>query len=233
MKDLNINSTSIKNWALDDRPREKMAAKGHESLSNAELLAILINTGSQERSALDIAQELLLKCNNNLYELHKWSIEDLQKTKGIGLAKAITIKAALELGKRRHLEHYIEKMSLGNHEDTAKFFKTLLQNNEVECFLALYVNRRLKYISHEILSEGGLSFTAVDPQIILKKALLCNAHGFIVCHNHPSGSLEPSIADIKLTERLAQIGTIMGIKLIDHFIVSEAGYYSFVRDGKL
>jgi DNA repair protein RadC len=231
MKDLNKNSTSIKNWAIDDRPREKLAQKGTSSLSNAELLAILINTGTTTLSALDIAKNILQSCNNNLYELHKWQLHNFMEIKGIGQAKAIKIMAALELGKRRHLEQFEHKSKLNNPESTAAFLKTILQNEIKEHFVVVFLNSALFYITHEIISQGGLSQTVADIKVIFKKALMHNAQAIILCHNHPSGNLNPSNADIKLTEKIVASAATLDISVIDHFIVSESGFYSFSKNG--
>jgi DNA repair protein RadC len=233
MKDLNKNSTSIKNWATDDRPREKMQQKGAAILSNAELLAILINNGSKEKSALALAQDILRLCNDNLNELHKFNVNNLMQVKGIGPAKAITIAAALELGKRRHMEQVLEKTKFNNSKTVAEFLKTLLQNEIKEHFVVLYFNANTNLLGYEKISEGGISQTLVDPRLIFKTAFEKKATSIVVCHNHPSGKLEPSLQDIKLTENLKNACKLLHINLMDHIIVSENGYYSFSDEGRL
>jgi DNA repair protein RadC len=233
MKDLNKNSTSIKNWATDDRPREKMQQKGSTALSNAELLAILINNGNKEKSALALAQDLLLLCDNNLNELHKMTIKDFVKIKGIGPAKAITIAAALELGKRRHMEKALAKKKFERSSDVADYLKTLLQNEIKEHFVVLYFNAAINLLGHEIISHGSISQTLADPRLIFKLAMEKNATRIIVCHNHPSGSLSPSEQDKILTYKLREGGKLLQIELMDHIIVSEMGYYSFADNGEL
>ena len=224
---------SIKTWASDDRPREKMLLKGASSLSNSELLAILINNGSKTRSALDLAKEILLLGANNLNELGKLSIHDFQKVKGIGNAKAITIAAALELGRRRHSEEILQRIKINNSKEIAVYLKTILKDFNYEVFVALFLNRSHKIISYEIISKGGISGTVADPRIILKKALDAGASSLIICHNHPSGNLQPSQQDDLLTQKIKSAALYFDIKLLDHIIVSEEGYYSFADEGKL
>jgi DNA repair protein RadC len=231
MKDLNKNSTSIKNWAEDDRPREKLLTKGKDALSNAELLAILINNGSKQKSALALAQDVMQLCNNNLIALHKLTIKDFTKINGIGPAKAITIQAALELGKRRHMENIIEKNVLTNAKSVSEYLKTILQNETKEFFVAVYLNQSNKVLGYDKISEGGITGTIADPRIIFKNALDNNAVKIILCHNHPSGSLKPSEADIKLTDKLIEAGKFLDIKIADHIIVSDTGYFSFANEG--
>lgn len=202
MEKFSQSQGSIKTWASDDRPREKMLLKGASSLSNSELLAILINNGSKTRSALDLAKEILLLGANNLNELGKLSIHDFQKVKGIGNAKAITIAAALELGRRRHSEEILQRIKINNSKEIAVYLKTILKDFNYEVFVALLLNRSHKIISYEIISKGGISGTVADPRIILKKALDAGASSLIICHNHPSGNLQPSQQDDLLTQKL-------------------------------
>jgi DNA repair protein RadC len=233
MKDLNKNSTTIKNWAIDDRPREKLQYKGKEALSNAELLAILINNGSKEKSALALAQEILQLCSNNLAQLHKLGIKDFSKIKGIGPAKAITIMAALELGKRRHLEDALDKVKITKSKELAAYLKTILQNESKEYFVVVFLNAASKVLGYEKISEGGINGTVADPRIIFKKALENGASSIVLCHNHPSGNLQPSKADIELTKKMIEAGKFLDIIVADHIIVSETGYYSFVDGGDM
>ena len=210
-----------------------MLLKGASSLSNSELLAILINNGSKTRSALDLAKEILLLGANNLNELGKLSIHDFQKVKGIGNAKAITIAAALELGRRRHSEEILQRIKINNSKEIAVYLKTILKDFNYEVFVALLLNRSHKIISYEIISKGGISGTVADPRIILKKALDAGASSLIICHNHPSGNLQPSQQDDLLTQKIKSAALYFDIKLLDHIIVSEEGYYSFADEGKL
>ena len=196
-------------------------------------MAILINNGSKTRSALDLAKEILLLGANNLNELGKLSIHDFQKVKGIGNAKAITIAAALELGRRRHSEEILQRIKINNSKEIAVYLKTILKDFNYEVFVALFLNRSHKIISYEIISKGGISGTVADPRIILKKALDAGASSLIICHNHPSGNLQPSQQDDLLTQKIKSAALYFDIKLLDHIIVSEEGYYSFADEGKL
>ena len=211
---------SIKNWAEDDRPREKLQQKGPAALSNAELLAILINSGTRTHSALDLAKIVLDMADNRLSDLGRLSIKELQKTKGIGEARAITIAAALELGRRRQSADMLSKPSLTCKEDVAEIIIPLLNDLNHEAFCVLYLNQANKLIRHEIISQGGLTGTVADVRIILKQALLYNANQLIVAHNHPSGNLQPSGADKTLTTKLQEAAALMDIRLLDHFIVA-------------
>ncbi len=233
MENINKPSTSIKNWAIDDRPREKLQLNGADVLSNSELLAILINNGSKEKSALDLAKEILQLGSNNLNELGKLSLKDLQKIKGIGIAKAITIAAALELGRRRHASIALEKDKLLNKTDVIDFLRTKLKDYPYEVFAVTFLNIANKVIHFEIISKGGITGTVADPRIILKMALEQEATKIILCHNHPSGNLIPSKADEVLTLKIKQAASFMDIQVVDHIIVSEEGHYSFADNGGL
>lgn len=222
---------SIKEWAKDDRPREKLLANGAENLSNSELLAILIHNGSREKTAVDLAKEVLRLGQNNLNELGKLTIKELTKIKGIGEAKAITIAAALELGRRRHGAAPLEKAIVKKSNDVALFLQSRLKDYQHEVFGVVYLNRANKINHFEIISEGGMTGTVADPRIILKKALEQNATTLILCHNHPSGNLQPSRADKELTAKLKSAASLLDINVTDHIIVSEDGYYSFADEG--
>ena len=225
-------NNSIKNWATDDRPREKLQTKGQQALSNAELLAILINNGSPQYSALQLAQQILTACDQNLVNLHKLTIADYCKVKGIGPAKAITIIAALELGKRRHLiEQAVPKAN--TITSIAAYVKTLLQNETVENFIVIHLNNAMGIIGNTTISKGGLTGTLVDCRLIFKAALEHNATSIIVAHNHPSGSLKPSNADINVTNIIKENGKLLDVKLLDHIIVSNAGHFSFNENNLL
>jgi len=224
---------SIKQWAKDDRPREKLLMKGPESLSDSELLAILIANGNREKSALDLAKEILKLGKNNLPDLGKLTVKELMKVKGIGEAKAISIIAALEIGRRRQALSYREKAAVTNSIEVAKYLQTLLKDHRHEVFAVLFLNRANKINHFQIISEGGIAGTVADPRVILKKALEEDAVSLILCHNHPSGSLKPTLADQELTLKIKEAAKYFDIKVLDHLIVSESGYYSFADSGIL
>jgi len=226
-------SSPIKSWPIDDRPREKMQAKGAAALSNSELLAILINNGNKEKSAVQIAKDILLVGHNNLDELGKLSLKDLQKIKGIGVAKAITIAAAMELGRRRMSSDFLNKSIVRSSGEIANYLKTVLKDHPHEVFAVLFLNRANKILHFEIVSSGGLTGTVADPRIILKKALETGATSLVLSHNHPSGSLKPSRADEELTQKIRQAAMYLDIKVLDHIIVSDEGYFSFADEGLL
>jgi len=224
---------SIRQWAKDDRPREKLLSKGSEALSDSELLAILINQGSKEKSAVELAKEVIRLGKNNLNELGKVSIKEMMKIKGIGPAKAICIAAALELGRRRQAGSSLEKPIVSNSGDVANYLQTVLKDYRHEVFAVIFLNRANKINHFEIVSKGGITGTVADPRIILKKALEEDAVSVILCHNHPSGSLKPSKADEELTVKIKEAAKYFDIKVIDHIIVSDNGYYSFADEGIL
>lgn len=223
----------ITQWAKDDRPREKLLFKGAENLSHSELLAILIHNGSKEKSAVELAKEVMKLGKDNLNELGKLSIKDLTKIKGIGEAKAITIIAALELGRRRQAADPLEKIRITTSNDIAGYLQTRLKDYPHEVFALLCLNQANKINHFEIIHEGGITSTVADPRVILKKALEHHAVSIILCHNHPSGSLKPSKADEQLTAKIKAAAALLDIRLLDHLIVSENGYYSFADDGGL
>lgn len=222
---------SIKQWSKDDQPREKLLATGAENLSNSELLAILIRNGTRHRTAIDLAREILKLGRENLVELGKRSVRDLMKVKGIGEAKAITIAAALELGRRRQGATPHGKTVVGSSRDTANFLQVRLKDYRREVFAVLFLNRANKVNHFEVISEGGITGTVADPRIILRKALEESAVSLILCHNHPSGSLRPSRADEELTSKIKQAAAFLDIRVLDHIIVSDDGYFSFADEG--
>jgi len=224
---------SIKQWAKDDRPREKLLYKGSESLSNSELLAILIHNGTKQKTAVDLAKEILKLGKDNLNELGKLSIKELMKIKGIGEAKAITIAAALELGRRRQSSIALEKSVAGSSYEMAEYLKSKLKDYRHEVFAVVFLNRANRVNHFEIVSEGGITGTIADPRIILRKALEEDAVSIILCHNHPSGSIKPSRADTELTNKIKEAAQYFDIKVLDHLIVSESGFYSFADEGIL
>ena len=228
------NSTnSIRNWAIGDRPREKMCAKGAGALSDSELIAILINNGNKEKSAVDLAKEILKMGKDNLNELGKLSIKDLQKIKGIGIAKSIIISAALELGRRRNSTNALEKPFISNSHEIAEYLKVILKDYSYEVFAVIFLNRANKIKHFEIISRGGITGTVADPRLILKKAIEEEATSIILSHNHPSGNLKPSRADEEITLKIKQAASYLDIKVLDHIIVSDEGYYSFADEGIL
>lgn len=233
MENFNKPSTSIKNWAADDRPREKLLSKGAAALSNSELIAILINNGSKTKSAVDLAKEVLKLGSDNLNELGKLTLKDFQQIKGIGEAKAITIAAALELGRRRQAAATLEKPVVKSSADIAQYLKAVLKDFSYEVFAVLFLNRANKINHFEIISRGGITGTVADPRMILKKALENDAVSLVLSHNHPSGSLKPSRADEELTLKIKEAAKYFDIKILDHIIVSEEGYYSFADEGLL
>lgn len=224
---------SIKQWAKDDRPREKLLFKGPTALSNSELVAILINNGSKEKSAVELAQDVLRLGKDNLNELGKLSVKELMKIKGIGEAKAISIAAAMELGRRRQATASLEKNVVTSSTDVANFLQTKLKDYKHEVFAVVFLNRSNKINNFQIISEGGITGTVADPRIILKRALEEDAVSIILCHNHPSGSLKPSKADEELTYKIKEAAKYFDIKVLDHLIVSDDGYYSFADEGIL
>jgi DNA repair protein RadC len=222
---------AIKLWAKDDRPREKLRSKGASVLSNSELIAILINHGTREKSALDLAQEVLKAAKDNLNELGKLGVKELTRIKGIGEAKAVSLVAAMELGRRRQAMANREKPVVSSSTDVAGYLQNLLKDYRHEVFAVLFLNRSNKINHFEVISEGGITGTVADPRIILKKALEEDAVSIILCHNHPSGSLKPSKADEELTYKIREAAKYFDIKVLDHLIVSEDGYYSFADEG--
>jgi DNA repair protein RadC len=227
VENLEKNKSSIKNWSEDDRPREKMAKLGAEVLSNAELLAIIINNGSKEKSAVELAKEIMQLGQNNLDELGKLTLKDLQKIKGIGEAKAISIAAALEIGRRRSAGDLLTKTKLTSSKEIAHYLRTVLKDHTHEVFAVLFLNNANKVNGYKIMSKGGIAGTVVDARLILKEALDHNATGIILSHNHPSGNLKPSRQDIELTHKIKVAASYFDIKVLDHIIVSDEGYYSF------
>ncbi len=223
---------SIKEWAVDDQPKSKLLLKGTPSLSNAELLAILINTGTVNATAFDIARSLLMAADNDLQKLAALSVKEMVnlKIKGLGEAKAIGIAAALELGVRRNIASE-KKERVGSSRDVAAYLQASFQFLQQEVFAVVFLNRGNKIVHFEIISQGGITGTVADPRIILKKALENNATAIILCHNHPSGNLKPSTADELLTKKIKNAAALIDILVTDHIIVSNEGYYSFADQG--
>ncbi len=222
---------SLKQWAPDERPREKMIVKGNGALSDAELVAILLNHGTRQKSALDTAREILDLCGNNLEELGKMSVHDLRKVYGVGTAKAVSIAAAMELGRRRHAGKQTEKTTIRSSADMAGYLQQVMKDFPYEVFAVMFLNQANRVKHFEIISRGGITGTVADPRLILKKALETNSTSLILSHNHPSGSLRPSAADENLTSKLKAAAAYFDIRILDHIIVSEDGYYSFADNG--
>ncbi len=226
-------SLKITDWAVEDRPREKLLINGTTSMSDAELLGILISSGTKDKSAVDLGRELLSLVNNNLTSLGRLTIADLKKIRGIGPARAVTIAAALELGRRRKLSDVPEVVQIKCSKDVADIFRPLLSDLAHEEFWILFLNRSNKVISRMKLSQGGISGTVTDVRVVMKKAIESLASGIIVCHNHPSGNLNPSEADTRITRKITEAGELLDIQLLDHLIISENDYYSFADNGAL
>ena len=225
--------TSIKHWAEEDRPREKLMAKGAEALTNAELLAILIGGGTTKKSAVELMQEVLHDCGDTLRGLNHMTLQDLLRYNGIGEAKALTIIAAAEIGKRRMMEDSRQIPQMRTGTDVLKFMSPIIQdlNHEESWAMLLNNTARILHLSH--LSTGGLAETTVDVRMLLKEALLHDATCFILVHNHPSGNMRPSRYDEELTQRLNRAAQAINLRMIDHVIVTEGEYYSFSENGKL
>ncbi len=226
-------SLKITDWAAGDRPREKLLERGAAALSDAELLAILISSGTREKSAVDLGRELLNTVDNNLNSLGKLSVADIKKLHGIGDARAVTIIAALELGRRRKLTEVPDVPQIKSSRDVADIFQPLLADLAHEEFWILYLNRSNRVIHRMKLSQGGVSGTVTDVRLVMKKAIEYLASGIIVCHNHPSGNLNPSESDSKITQKIKEAGSLMDIQLLDHLIISDKDYYSFADNGLL
>ena len=221
----------ITDWALEDRPREKLLAKGIQSLSDAELIAILIGSGSRNETAVELSKRILADVSNNLNELGKLSVNDLQQYKGIGEAKAISIVSAMELGKRRKISEILEKKQVSSSKDIFELFVSVIGDLPHEEFWIVFLNRSNKIIDKLKISQGGVSGTVIDNRIILKHAIDKLASGMIICHNHPSGNKQPSTNDIEITKKLSEAGKYMEINVLDHIIIANNTYFSFADDG--
>lgn len=224
---------SIKEWAADDRPREKMMAKGKASLSNAELIAILIGSGNSELSAVELSRVILDSVDNNLITLSNLTLSDLMKHKGIGEAKAITIVAALELGKRRRAAEANMPKEVKNSKDTFERLLPYIDDPSQEHFLVMYLNQSNHPLKVECISKGGTTNVIADPKIIFKNALTLNATCIALGHNHPSGNPRPSEEDRLLTKKLVGAGKLLDISVVDHIIIGNECYYSFRDHGEM
>ncbi len=232
MENFNKPHKSIKDWSEDDRPREKMIGQGPDSLSTAEVLAILINNGTRSKSALDLAKELLAENGNSLHRLSRMTLKDLQLIKGIGPAKAVVIKAALQLAVKKEQE-ILNRDVIASSKDIKNYLQTRFGNENREHFIVIYLNRRNRVIASEVVSSGGINGTVVDPRIVIRRALEEHATSLILGHNHPSGNTRPSRQDVELTQKIKSAANFFDIKVLDHLIVSDEGFYSFADEGEL
>jgi len=224
---------NIKSWAEEDRPREKLLAKGRSAVTDAELLAILIRTGTKEETALDVAKNILAMAGNDLNQLAKMSVNEIMKIKGLGETKAITIVSALELGRRRKNETVEDLPKINSAKLVYDLMKPHLIDLEVEQFWILFLNRASRLIGKQFLSQGGASGTVVDPKVIFKAAIEKMANGLILVHNHPSGNLTPSEQDKQITKKLVDGAKLLEISVLDHLIFANTGYFSFAEEGQL
>ncbi len=224
---------TIKNLSEDDRPREKLIKKGIQSLSNAELLAIIIRLGAKGENAIELSQRILAQTNNNLSELGRYTLRDFKKIKGVGTAKAAGIIAALELGRRRNSSDIIEKKKVASSQDIFTLFHPILSDLPHEEFWVLFLNRHHKIIDMQRISAGGLSETVVDVRLIMKMGIERLASSIALCHNHPSGNSQPSGQDKAITHKVKEGGTLLDIALLDHVIIADNSYYSFSDEEQL
>ncbi|RBL90862.1 DNA repair protein RadC [Chitinophaga sp. HK235] len=222
---------AIRHWADTEKPREKLLNSGPSALTDTELLAILLHTGHKSKSALDLAREVLQLAHNNLSELGRINARKLQKLRGMGSAKAVTILAAMELARRRQAGFIHKKTVIRAGSDAALFFKPLLADQYFEAFYVMFLNQANKVLHYRCISTGGMTSTVVDTRIIFREALEAQACKLLLCHNHPSGSLRPSQADIRITLKIKELGQLFDIDVLDHIIVSETGYCSLVEEG--
>lgn len=227
------NNLSIKHWGEDDRPREKLINKGKIALSDAELIAIIIGTGSRAESAVELSKKILSTVHNNLNELGRLSIEDLIKFKGVGEAKAISIITALELGRRRNLEEALEKPKITGSRSVFDVMQPILGELQHEEFWILYLNNANKIKLKFQMSKGGITGTMVDTRLVFKRALAISATGIILSHNHPSGNIKPSSSDIGLTKKIQKAGELLDINVLDHVIITEKDYFSFADNNMI
>jgi len=228
-----MNSLSINEWAEEDRPREKLIAKGVAALSNVELLSILMRSGSKDENVVDLARKILKDYKNNLGELGKASLSDLQQYKGIGKAKAISIIAAMELGRRRNIDEIIEKNKIATSKELFLLFQPMLSDLPHEELWILFLNSSCRMIGKERLSQGGLVDTTIDVRVIMKMAIDRLASRIALCHNHPSGNPSPSSYDIMATRKVKEGGKLLDIELVDHVIIADNRYYSFADESSL
>ncbi|MFN0729770.1 RadC family protein [Polaribacter gochangensis] len=228
-----MKKLTIKSWAIEDRPREKLILQGKAVLTDAELIAILIGSGTKKESAVELSKRILNSVNNNINKLAALTFEQLKEFKGIGEARAVSIITALELGKRRHFEQVELKPIMKSSKDAFQIMQPIIGELEHEEFWVLYLNNSNKVIAKKQLSKGGITATMVDVRLLFKKAVALTAVGVIVCHNHPSGKLTPSKSDELLTQKIKKAGQTLDIKLLDHLIITQKDYFSFADNQKL
>jgi DNA repair protein RadC len=224
---------NIKDWAVEDRPREKLLSKGARSLTDAELVAILIGSGNLDETAVELSKRILVSTNNDLNELGRKTIDYLQTFNGIGQAKAVSIAAAMELGKRRKEAEVFDKNKITGSKDVADFFQPLLGDLNHEEFWIMLLNRGNKIIDTFMVSQGGITGTVIDVRLILKKALEKMASSLVLCHNHPSGTMQASEADLTITKKIKDAAIIMDISVLDHLIIGQSNYLSLADEGML
>ncbi|WP_375585434.1 DNA repair protein RadC [Cyclobacterium xiamenense] len=229
----NYQSIRISALAEEDRPREKLLLRGKANLSDAELIAILIGSGTQHLSAVDLSRHILKSVDHDLAQLAKLSVNDLKKFKGIGEAKAISIVSALELGRRRKEADPQKKVKISSSADVYRLMRQELQDESVEYFYVLFLNRSNLVIKKQLISQGGTSATIADPKLIFKFGIESLANALILVHNHPSGNLKPSTADINLTKKLCLVGKNLELPVLDHVIFTDVGYFSFADEGMI
>ena len=229
----NYNKPGIKDWAVEDRPREKLMSRGISSLTDGELIAILISSGNSKESAVELARRIMESIHHNLHELGKLNCTELTRFRGIGEAKAITLIAALELGRRRNQSAALVRGQIKGSKDAANYLRPEIGDLSHEEFWVIFLNRQNKVIDKQKMSQGGMTGTVIDVRLVLKLALEKHATSLIFCHNHPSGNLEPSDADKKITRQLKDAAALMEIPVIDHLIVTQSGHFSFADEGML
>lgn len=229
----NYGKVGIKAWAVEDRPREKLISRGLSALTDGELIAILISSGNSRESAVELSRRIMDSVHHNLNELGKLNCDELKKFRGIGQAKAITLIAAMELGRRRNQSEALDNGQIRGSRDAADYLRPEIGDLAYEEFWVLFLNRQNKVIDKRKLSQGGMTGTVIDVRLVLKLALEKHATSMIFCHNHPSGNLDPSDADKKITKQLKEAAAVMEIPVIDHLIVTQAGYFSFADEGLL
>ena len=224
---------TIKEWSVQDRPREKYARNGAAALSDAELIAILFRTGNASESAVELAKRLLSSSNNSLNELSEKTLRELSENKGIGQAKAMALLTAFEIGRRVRAEKVEQKPQIQNSMDVVNFMQNKIAYLNHEEFWVLYLNNANLILKTAQISKGGITSTEVDTRIVMQEAVVQKATQLILCHNHPSGSVKPSRADINLTEKISKAAKIMDIALVDHIIIHREKYYSFAEEGRI
>lgn len=229
----NYKRPGIKAWAVEERPREKLISRGISALTDAELIAILISSGNSKESAVELSRRILGSVHYNLHELGKMNCDELRQFRGVGEAKALTIISAMELGRRRNQCEALDNLQIKGSKDAADYIRPSIGDLSHEEFWVLFLNRRNKIIDKQKLSQGGMTGTVIDVRLVLKSALEKHATSLIFCHNHPSGNLEPSDADKRITRQLKEAAALMDMPVIDHLIVTQAGYFSFADEGLL